>query len=157
MRVLSRLPSTFRSSAQGVAPGAGKVNRPSALNGQSPPGFSRPESFRLNSSRCNCTESIRRPSAVQWATNCSPLSCSLPLNDRLPTCTSPSSMASGKSRSGRLIGPLLGSSAEAGNCKATWSALSCSMHRVMRARHSGDQANISRSTSTRLASCCHST
>ncbi|MNS26919.1 hypothetical protein D3C72_588550 [compost metagenome] len=97
------------------------------------------------------------PSGVQCAASCKPLSSSLPLNSRLPTLTSPNSMASGNFSSGRVIGPLSGSSEPGGNVRLTWSACNCSMHKVMRVRHNGDQAKIIWFSSIRLVSCCHNT
>ncbi|MNZ76770.1 hypothetical protein D3C78_952880 [compost metagenome] len=153
-KVFSKSPSTLNASAHGVLPGAGNVSLPVACSGQLPVGCNRPDRSRLRSSRCRCTESICNPSAVQCAASCRSLSCSLPLSNRLPTCTSPNWMATGNFRSGRLIGPLLDSLPGA-NCRITCSAFSCSMHRVMRVRHKGDQANTGCLSSTRSPACCH--
>ena len=151
---LRKSPSTLSVRAQGFLSGAGRLIVPCRVSGQSPLGCNKPDNSTLKSSRSTRTASICKPLLVHCAAICMPLSCSMPLNNTLPTLITPTSIASGNLRSGRLMGPLLLSSL-GGNCKLMSSACSWSMHKVMRVRQPGDQAKIGLLTSTRLVPCSH--
>ncbi|MCY1401262.1 hypothetical protein D9M71_163780 [compost metagenome] len=111
---------------------------------------------RPRSSRCSFNPSICRPVDVQWASSCKSLNCEVPSSSRLPIRTSANSTAKGSFRSGSCSGPLSTSSAAGANCSTIFSTCNCSMHKVRRNRHPGDQAKAGADNSTRSSPACQS-